>query len=262
MSYDKFVIDLGKSIVDLFQVMSTHHGIYRGTHEAVLFEAQGGQIGPAGFSHLTSLQEGIRAISTRQDALKLAIDRMNGVDPSVASKVRDICDPLLKQSQQYVQTARQTESVAAQLRASDPVRFQGVMLGQGGMGTGVARSSASLASNQLNQQAQQLASRGITDPRLVPASRPALQPVMNMIKDLPTTVSESKEKLMAVIIAMRNLLLRALRVALAAGRTALAAALGSIESALTAFGSRFTTIPMADMEFLKKLITPQLVPAA
>ena len=48
--FETLLVDLGKSLLDLFLILrGNSHGIFQGTHEAALFEAQGGQIGPGGF---------------------------------------------------------------------------------------------------------------------------------------------------------------------------------------------------------------------
>lgn len=71
------------------------HGIFLGTHEAAIFEAQGGQIGAGRFSHLSDLRNTAAAIQTRQDAVSLALSRLQGMEPMVGQRVREICQSVL-----------------------------------------------------------------------------------------------------------------------------------------------------------------------
>jgi hypothetical protein len=241
MTFEQFLIDLGQSLIDLFLIMrGDAHGIFQGTHEAAIFEAQGGQIGPGGFNHLQSLRQAMLAIQTRQDTLNLALNRINGIEPALGVRLRSICQPLLNQSGLLLRTAAETERVALELQRSDPTRFQGVVLGQGGLGPEVGRTAQALVSTQLNQQAPQLLARGI-EPRLIPSIRPALQSVAGQIRQLPISDPDARNKLLAILTSMRALVSAAARQALLAGRALLAAALSAIGEALVAIGSRLTT---------------------
>jgi hypothetical protein len=239
--FTNLLVDLGKSLLDLFLIMrGNSHGIFQGTHEAALFEAQGGQIGPGGFNHLDSLRQTAAAIQTRQNALNLALNRLQGLDGALGSRLKQLCDPVLRQSGQYLRAAADTESAAVSLRSTDPTRFEGVIVGEGGLGPEIGRTAPGLVSNQLNRMSVQLAARGI-EPRLIPAARASLQSVMEGIRQLPADVKESLAKLSAVLAAMRALLQAAIRQALVAGRVALTAALMAIDEALIAIGSRLTS---------------------
>jgi hypothetical protein len=241
MIFDELLIDLGKSLLDLLLIMRGEaRGIFQGTHEAAIFEAQGGQIGPVGSNHLQSLRETMTAIQTRQDALNLALNRINGIEPALSVRLRTICQPLLNQSGLLLRTAAETERVAVELQSSDPTRFEGVVLGEGGMGPGFGQTAQALVSNQLNQQASQLIARGI-EPRLIPSIRPALQSVVGQIRQLPISVQDARNTLIAILTSMRALVSAAAQQALLAGRALLAAALTAIEEALVTLGSRLTT---------------------
>jgi hypothetical protein len=244
MLFDELLVDLGKSLLDLFLIMrGKSHGIFQGTHEGAIFEAQGGQIGAGGFSHLKDLQETAKAIQTRQDALNLALNRINGIDPALSPRLRSLCEPVLKQSGLFLRTAEETERVALELQRSDPTRFKGVILGQGGMGPEIGRTARALVSNQLNQQAQQLLARGI-EPRLIPSIRPALQSVVAQIRQLPIGDRDAITRLLTILAAMRAMVAAAARQALLAGRVALSAALTAIAEALIAIASKLTTFPV------------------
>jgi hypothetical protein len=256
--FDQILLDLGQALLRLFLIMrGNSHGIFQGTHEAALFEAQGGQIGPGGFSHLGDLRSTAQAIQTRQDALNLALNRLQGIEPALGSRVKDICQPVLRQSGEYLSAAAETERVALELQRSDPTRFQGVVLGQGGMGPEIGRTARALVSNQLNQQSRQLIARGI-EPRLIPSIRASLQPVTTLIRQLPLEDKDAIGKLSAILASMRALVSTAARQALIAGRAALSAALIAIEEALVSIGSRLTTPPLLIPKFLLRQIQRDL----
>jgi hypothetical protein len=250
---DELFLQLGNALLDLMLIMrGNSHGIFQGSHEAALFEAQGGQIGPGGFNHLNDVKTTAQAIQTRQDALNLALNRINGVNPSIGSRLRDVCAPVLRQSGQYLSAARQTESAATALRTSDPTRFRGVVLGQGGLGPEIGRTAKALVSVQLNQQAPTLTARGI-EPQIIPSTRQALQGVVTSIRQLPLQDRDAIAKLSSVIAAMRALLQIAARQAFLAGRALLSAALISIEQALVSIGSRLTTpLLVIDLKEIKR----------
>jgi hypothetical protein len=135
--FESLLVDLGKSLPDLFLIMrGNSHGIFHGTDEAALFEAQGGQIGPGRFNHLDSLRQTAAAIETRQDAL----NRLQGLDGALGSRLKQLCDPVLRQSGRYLRAAADTESAAVSLRSTDPTRFEGVIVGEGGLANPAALS--------------------------------------------------------------------------------------------------------------------------
>ena len=229
------------------------HGIYQGSHEAALFEAQGGMIGPGGFDHLQSVVQTTTAIETRLDATNLALNRLQGVDPAIGVRARTLCDPMLRAAQSLVDAGKATNNVAAALRQSDSTRFQGVILGQGGLGPEIGRTRQALVSSQLDAMAAQLEARGI-EPRLIPSSRPLLQSVLAPIRQLPIDGREAAAKLSTVLVSMRLLLMQTAARASLIGRARLAAALLGIEAALVQFGSRLTTPIVIDRRVLHQIM--------
>src|SRR3954447_18236075 len=108
---DAMLLDLGNALIDLLRVnRGLLHGVYQGSHEAAIFEAQGGTIGPGGFNHLQSVVDSATAIQTRQDAANLALNRINGVDPVLGPRVRALCQPILDLGQRYLDTVAQTRN--------------------------------------------------------------------------------------------------------------------------------------------------------
>lgn len=256
MGIDQILIELGRALLELFLILrGTHHGILQGTPEAAIFEAQGGTIGPGGFNHLNSLQAAIQAVQSRRDALTSALGKLNGVNSAVGSRVKDVCEPILKQSGNLLTAMRSGEQAATELAKTDPNRFSGVVVGQGGMGPEIGRTSQALVSNQLTQQASQLQARGI-EPRLIPQARTALQSVAGQLRQLPMDAKDAVRNLSATLAAMRALLTGFAQQALLAGRVALAAALTTIEQALVTIGSRLTSpapiVPKGVLNQIKK----------
>jgi hypothetical protein len=247
---DVLVLDLGNTLTDLFRVnRGLLHGVYQGSHEAAIFEAQGGTIGPGGFNHLQSVLDSASAIQSRQDAVNLTLNRINGVDPIMGPRVQAMVKPLMDLGQKYLDTANLTRDTAALLRQTDPTRFQGVVVGQGGLGPEIGRTSQALVSNQLTAMAQQLEERGI-EPRLIPQSQSAAQSALTLIRQLPLDGQEAGQKLAAALASIRLLVRQTAIRAAVIGRARLIAVLLSIEEALVAFGSRLTTPILIDMRVI------------
>jgi hypothetical protein len=233
---------LARALLELIQILDGRsHGMFRGTCEAVLAEAQGAQIGPGGFNHLQSLRNTLSVVTTRQDALKSAIDRIASIDPGLSARVRQILSPLLNQSSQVIETLEETEKMAVDLGRQNPPRLSGVIFGQGGMGPEIARDSRALITTQMQQTASQLAGRGI-EPRLIPAIQSGGTQLLDKIRQLPTTLDDCIRNLLATITAIR---LAVQQAAIQAGRVGLAVlgdALVTIGEVLASLGSRLVNL--------------------
>jgi len=233
--------DLMRGVVDLLVIISGgRHGVLQGTHEAVLAEAQGAQIGPGGFNHLNDLRGTLRDVIAREGAVNQALNNLAGTHPNLGVRVRAILDPLLRQSSAYRSTMIQTEQTAASLTQTDGTRLSGVVFGQGGAGPEIGRSAKALISTQMQERSKELTDRGI-EPRLIPAARSGSAQLLSAIRQLPITIREAADKVIAVISAIRVLLTQAARAALVTGNAALAAALNAVEAALVRAGSRLST---------------------
>ena len=163
------------SILDLLVIMSgSRHGVLQGTHEAVLAEAQGAQIGARGFTHLNDLQGTLRDITARESALNDTLNQLGSQHGNLGNRVRDVLRPLFQQSSTYRSAIQQTEKLALELVRTDGNRLSGVTFGQGGVGPDVERSARALVSSQMSERGKELASRGISEPtKLVPTARAA-----------------------------------------------------------------------------------------
>lgn len=169
--------------------------------------------------------------------------------------------PLFQQSQFYRSAMTQTETMAANLARTNGTRLSGVVFGQGGMGPEVGRTTQALISTQMNQRAQELAARGVSEPtRLIPSVQATGTQLINTIRQLPISIREAADKVVAVIGAIRVLLTQAARQALTAGNLILSQALNSVERALAqasarlvSLGSRLTTpILIINMREIKR----------
>jgi hypothetical protein len=252
---DEVLVELGQALLQLLGVSrGLMHGIYQGSHEAALFEAQGGVIGPGGFNHLASVMQTATAIQARQDATELALNRLQGLDPAISSRVRALCEPVLQLTRQYLQTTAATNNAAAVLSQTDPIRLRGVVLGQGGLGPEIGRTTQALVTNQLNAMSSQLTARGI-EPKLIPSTQPVLQSVLSSIRQLPLDGREAGAKLAAALGAVRVLLTQTFARASVIGRARLIAAILGLERVLVEFGGRLTTpIIVINSRLLRQLM--------
>lgn len=250
---EQVLLDLGTQLLGLFEVSRTAHGIYQGSHEAALFEAQGGVIGPGQLDHLGSVVQSATALQRRYNAANLALNRLNGLDTALGLRVRATCEPVLRLAGDYIRTATETRDAANMLRQTNPTRFQGVVVGRGGLGLGIERTPQALVSNQLNAMSGQLTARGI-EPRLVPAAQSSLEPTLARIRQLPINGRETAVKLSAALAAMRAMLTQTLARASLVGRARLTAALLGLESAIVGFGSRLTTPVLVDMNVIRQIL--------
>ncbi|MER7779938.1 hypothetical protein ABTZ21_33830 [Streptomyces sp. NPDC096191] len=252
---EELILELSQALLALFNSSrGVMHGVYQGSHEAALFEAQGGVIGPGGFNHLTNVMDTARNIQGNRDAVELTLNRLQGVGPAVGLRVRSLCDPVLKLADDYLRIAQQTNNAATVLRQTDPARLQGVVLGQGGLGPEIGRTQQALVTNQMNAMSAQLTARGI-EPRLIPSAQSALQPVLTSIRQLPLNGREAAQKLTGALGAIMVLVRQTAARAGIIGRARLTAALLGIETALVEFGARLTTpIIIIDRRVLHQLM--------
>lgn len=206
------VFNLVVAISRLFQHLVVHHGVWRGTAEAVLAEAQGAQfLDGAGrvFNHLASLQSGRDALANRETEIQAGINRIASTDRLAAMRIREIVQPLLGQSQQTRAVLTEVESEALQLSRSMPGRLATVRMGTGGLVLDVGRAEAALASNQLLQQSAQLQSRNI-EPNLIPSAMANGQQVMARVRTLPLCDKDALPRILTILTTMRLAVYRTL----------------------------------------------------
>ena len=75
--------DLVVAITRMLVIINgSSHGVLQGTHEGALAEAQGATLGPTGFSHLADLQNTLRDLSARENALNSVLNQLAGEHPN------------------------------------------------------------------------------------------------------------------------------------------------------------------------------------
>jgi hypothetical protein len=98
-----------RSSVDrLLNLLSTHHGVLRGTYEAAIAEAQSAQIvGSAGqtFVHIQSLEQAAASAQGRADEIATGLRELNRVSPQAANELGNAVRPLLQRANNLVNTA-------------------------------------------------------------------------------------------------------------------------------------------------------------
>lgn len=252
---EKSLVELCNAMLQLLGILrnGTAHGIYQGTHQAAIFEAQGGQIGAEGFDHLGPVVRTLTSLQNARSALLGSLGQLQGIDAPLGVRMRTLCQPAITLTEEYIDIASQTKMAAESLRQTDPTRLQGVILGQGGMGAQVGRTVEALAENQINAMANQLQQRNI-EPRLIPTARAALQQVMPSIRNLPLDGREAAGKLMTTVTAMRLLISKTAVRATAVGRARIIATFLSIETMLIEFGSRLSTPIIVPAKVLREIL--------
>jgi hypothetical protein len=251
----QLVAELETAVKGLHAICSgSSHGVLQGTHEAVLAEAQGGQIvrnvaqQGATFQHFHDLERTAGDIVRREQRVLSLLGRIGGEDRGLMVRMRESLRPLLGLTRQYLQTMEGTRNLALDLIRTHPTRLSGVHFGSGGLGTGVERGRQALISTQLQQMAGQLRSRGIT-PTLVPNASATARVVLANIRQLPLTVRDAALSASAAVSAVRLALTQAARTAasnaassffrsLAAGLEAIVAGVRLISLPLPSFNPR------------------------
>ena len=246
------VVRLARNLVEI-------SGVFRGTHEAVLAEAQGAQlIDAAGrtVNHLESLQNTRQALANREADIQQGLTEMERISRTLSSAVRDVVKPLLELSRSNRALMNETEAEAANLARLAPTRLEGVPLGTGGLGTEVARDANALVSSQLTAQANQLLARGV-DPTLISNATAAEQAYLERIRDTAINNQDTVARLTPVLAAMRLAAQNALRQASVALqmllRTVLDGLIAALDALATRLGSSLNNIIIIPTKMLKSL---------
>jgi hypothetical protein len=249
----KSTANLVAAVVKLYENMINMHGVYAGTHQAVLAEAQGAELlDSAGqvYNHRTSLIEAGRALANREKEIEQGLTSLARFSGTLADKTRTVLRPLLQVSAESRSLIAETEAKAMELARSDPGGLRGVPLTSGGMGPGVARDQAALISNQLNAQAAALRARGAQS-SLLP-NPGAAQAYLYRLRQLAVNQSDSARKMGAILAAMRLALRQALAEAGAAGRALLSTVFEQLLAALELLATRLGGM----------LVTPLVIPTS
>ena len=196
-SANELATELQTAVGELHRILSgAAHGIFRGTHEAALAEAQGAEIvrntarQAASYRHILSLERDGAAIADRIARIQSILGRIGGVERGAMIRSREALQPLLKLAEHHQQMIQSTRDIAADLIRQYPNRLRGVTFSPGGLGPAVGRDHRALISTQLQQLAVQLRARGI-DPRLVPDAFVAARNQVSAIRNLPINAREA-----------------------------------------------------------------------
>lgn len=248
----RFVTAFVAAVVRLFDNLVTLHGVYQGTQEAVVAEAQGAELLDASgrvFTHLGSLRESANALANREGEIEAGLARLSRIHVPLAQRVREIVQPLLSESASTRAVMAETEAKAAELARIAPTRLQGIRLGTGGLGPEIARNEAALVSNQIEAQAAQLRARGI-QPSLLPDAGATRQFIIR-VRQLALNNRDSINRLLPILGTMRLVIAQSLAQAGAAARALLSTVLEPLDVALEFLASRLGGM----------LSTPLIVPS-
>jgi hypothetical protein len=185
------VVQLEQAVNELRGALAGNaHGIFRGSHEAALAEAQGLKIykSPAkdetAFSHLDDLANTEATIASKEARVNSLLGKIGEDAPGVMTRLKEKLQPLLEQSKNYRETIGRTRDMAARLKGTSPSRLESAWANKGGLKVDAGRSNTSLVSTQMEQQSAALRAQGI-DPVLVPNPTAAEANQLAAIRQLP-----------------------------------------------------------------------------
>jgi hypothetical protein len=217
------------SVVSLANNLIFHHGVFQGSQEAALAEAQGAQLFQGGsgtvVKHLQSVREAGRALANRQLEIQNGLNFFARFSADLAAKLREILNPLLRASDATRAVIAETESMAADLARTNATRLQGIALQTG-------PRDVALISNQLNAQNAALAARGAPT-TLLPDPGTA-QAYLSRVRQMAIDAREAASRIVPMIAAIRVACTQALARASVVGRALLSTVLDALSAALEA----------------------------
>ena len=217
------------SVVSLANTLISHHGVFQGSQEAALAEAQGAQLFPYGsgevVDHLGSVRQAGQALANRQRDIQQGLNFFARFSADLATKLREILNPLLRASDATRAVIAETESMAADLARTNATRLQGIPFQTG------ARD-VTLISNQLNAQSAALQARGA--PTTLLPDPGAAQAYLSRIRQMATDSREAASRIVPMIAAIRAACTQTLARAGVMGRALLSTVLEALGAALEA----------------------------
>jgi hypothetical protein len=242
---DQLAAQLQTAVTNLQQALSgSMHGVLRGSVEAMLAEAQGAEIvGPNGvaFQHIISVEENGAALIDREQAVTNLLRQIRSQDPNAAGQISQALRSLLTIARDRIDLITRAQGMASELARAYPDRLAGVAIGQGGLGPDVGRSASSMVSEQLEQLAPVLRSRGI-DPVLIPRQMAAAAAELEEeITEMPIGARDAAAQAAAAAASARAVISTSL--ARAAG-SSLLETLGTALEALWSIGGRLIFLPI------------------
>jgi hypothetical protein len=213
---------LARQIDDLHRMLATHHGAMRGTYEAVLAEAQGGELigGLASEFHFDSLKQFHDGLANRVGDIRETLRSIAARDPRTAGQLSDALRDLMQLARQRMDLANRTFALCRELARKNSQGLLGVPLQTG------QRTVGSLVSSQLGVMRQGL--------KLVPdsmASTPWVRQILDEIRELPVSLADAARKVGGTVAAARAAL------SVTAGRVAASAAMRVFSAVLQSLWS-------------------------
>jgi hypothetical protein len=211
----------------MINILILHHGVLQGSQEAALAEAQGAQmfVGGSGtvVNHLQSVRQAGQALANRQQEIQQGLTFFARFSADLASKLREILNPLLRASDETRAVIAETETMAADLARTNATRLQGIALQTG------ARD-VSLITNQLNTQNAALAARGA--PTTLLPDPGAAQAYLSRVRQMAIDSRDAASRIVPMITAIRVACTQALARASGAGRALLSTVLDALSATL------------------------------
>jgi hypothetical protein len=225
--------DLQRYVTNLQQLLSNHQ-LCRGTFEAVLAEAQGGEFvlsNAETAEHVTSLEQAARGLMNNESQLTDLLRQIRSVDPRTAGQLSQSLQPILQMARQRIALVEETRQVVFELKMLHPDKLASVPLQTG------PREIASMASTQLQNLRMSLVPSGVS-------SAPWVQEVLEEIEELPVNEKEAAAAASAAAAAGRSMITAMLRQAAAGASSSLLRILGSALEALWTIGGTLISIPL------------------
>ena len=132
---DQLKESLRANVEQLARIIASNHGIFRGTHEAVLAEAQGATFSSAAYEHIIDLENTGAALENALDGVGGTIDRIARQDNGAAMTASRSLKDLLDLAQGYRNQIWATRDMAATLARDFPERLKNIPFERGGVGT-------------------------------------------------------------------------------------------------------------------------------
>jgi RHS repeat-associated protein len=176
------------------------HGTLRGTFDAALAEAQGGQIlkgSGVPYQHLDNLiktawgEKGDAGVAKKLADLRKAIQVVSRSDPSAGSAISNALRPLTDKANTFLRAANQIKTVIDKIQSTGNVSRLEDIVFEG------ERSEAGLTSSQLAD----------IERKLLPAeveAEPVAQELLREIEEFPITPSELTSQIQQILQQVRN----------------------------------------------------------
>lgn len=224
---------LSAAITNLQQVLSTHHGLLRGTFEAALAEAQGAElIAPNArtYQHLLSMEQAVSSIVESEQRATQLLGRIRLADPRAAGQFSSALREILQMARSRIDLAARTRDLIFEIESTGNAARLGGLPAQAG---------AREAGRMMSQQVPNLIRGG-----LVPSGLqviPWVQRTLDEIRRLPMSVQAAAAQATAAAAMARATLQAALARAAAGGALEV---IGNALLRIWSIAGRLITVPI------------------